>query len=91
MLSNYPPGAADDPEAPYNQPLDEDEEIALLQAIYYPKRNHKRKGIFAYAYKDHTNVMYNMESGTSTVNEEQAFATESDLKEYVFKDLIEFV
>lgn len=38
MLSNYPPGAADDPEAPYNQPLDEDEEIALLQAIYYPKR-----------------------------------------------------
>ncbi len=49
------------------------------------------KGIFAYAYKDYTNVMYNMESGTSTVDEEQAFATESDLKEYVFKDLIEFV
>ena len=38
MLSNYPPGAADDPEAPYNHPLDEDEEIALLQAIYYPKK-----------------------------------------------------
>lgn len=43
MKDNYPPGAANDPEAPYNQPLDEDEEIALLQAIYYPKRNHKRK------------------------------------------------
>ena len=38
MKDNYPPGAANDPDAPYNQPLDEDEEIALLQAIYYPKR-----------------------------------------------------
>jgi hypothetical protein len=37
-MDNYPPGAANDPDAPYNQPLDEDEEIALLQAIYYPKR-----------------------------------------------------
>jgi hypothetical protein len=27
----------------------------------------------------------------STVDEEDAFATERDLKEYVFKDLIEFV
>ena len=49
------------------------------------------KGVFVYAYKDHTNVMYNLESGMSTVNEEDAFATESDLKEYVFNDLIEFV
>ena len=39
---NYPPGAANDPEAPYNQPLDEDEEIALLQAIYYPKKRQKK-------------------------------------------------
>ena len=42
MLSNYPPGAANDPEAPYNQPLDEDEELALLQAIYYPKKDKKK-------------------------------------------------
>ena len=44
MSDNYPPGAANDPRAPYNQPLDEDEEIALLQAIYYPKRkaNHEQ-------------------------------------------------
>ena len=55
MMDNYPPGAAHDPDAPYNQALDEDEEIALLQAIYYPKK------------------------------------TERDLKEHVFKDLIEFV
>ena len=33
-MDNYPAGAAHDPDAPYNQPLDEDEEIALLQAIY---------------------------------------------------------
>ena len=37
-MDNYPAGAANDPNAPYNQPLDEDEELALLQAIYYPKR-----------------------------------------------------
>jgi hypothetical protein len=49
------------------------------------------KGVFVYAYKDHTSIMYNMESGMSTVNEEDAFATERDLKEYVFNDLIEFV
>ena len=44
MSSNYPPGAASDPQAPYNQPLDEDEEIALLQAIYYPKRRKENYG-----------------------------------------------
>jgi hypothetical protein len=38
MASNYPLGAAYDPDAPYNAPLDEDEEVALLQAIYYPKK-----------------------------------------------------
>lgn len=37
-MNNYPPGAANDPDAPYNAPLDEDEEVALLQAIYYPKK-----------------------------------------------------
>ena len=41
MMDNYPLGAAHDPDAPYNQALDEDEEIALLQAIYYPKRKMK--------------------------------------------------
>lgn len=49
------------------------------------------KGVFAYAYKDHICIMYNLESSMSTVNEADVFATESDLKEYVFKDLIEFV
>ena len=49
------------------------------------------KAVFVYVYKDHTSVTYNLESGMSTVDEEDAFATERDLKEYVFKDLIEFV
>ena len=44
MASNYPPGAAYDPDAPYNAPLDEDEEVALLQAIYYPKRRKENYG-----------------------------------------------
>ena len=44
VTDNYPPGAANDPEAPYNQPLDEDEELALLQAIYYPKKDKKNYG-----------------------------------------------
>ena len=39
---NYPPGAANDPNAPYNQPLDEDEEVALLQAICYPKKKKQK-------------------------------------------------
>ena len=43
-MDNYPPGAANDPNAPYNQPLDEDEELALLQAIYYPKKDKKNYG-----------------------------------------------
>ena len=41
-MDNYPPGAAHDPNAPYNQALDEDDEIALLQAIYYPKKKSKK-------------------------------------------------
>ena len=49
------------------------------------------KAVFVYVYKDHTSVTYNLESGMSTVDEEDAFATERDLKEHVFKDLIEFV
>jgi len=49
------------------------------------------KGVFAYAYKDYTCIMYSLESSKSTVNEADAFATERELKEYVFSDLIEFV
>ena len=49
------------------------------------------KGIFVYVYKDKVSISYNLESGVSSVEEELAFATENDLKDYVFKDLIEFV
>ena len=49
------------------------------------------KAVFVFVYKDQTRVTYNLESGMSTVDEEDAFATERELKEYVFRDLLEFV
>ena len=49
------------------------------------------KGIFVHVYKDKVSISYNLESGVSSVEEELAFATENDLKDYVFKDLIDFV
>ena len=49
------------------------------------------KAIHIYVYKDHTSVVYSLKESSETVKEEDAFLTESDLKDYVFKDLIEFV
>ena len=49
------------------------------------------KAIFIYVYKDHTSVVYSLKESSETVKEEDAFLTEGDLKDYVFKDLIEFV
>jgi hypothetical protein len=37
------------------------------------------------------NVIYCLKDSNETVNENEAFATEAELKDYVFKDLIEFV
>ena len=48
-------------------------------------------GVFIYVRKEKTKVSYCLKDAPSSVDEEQAFATESDLKDYVFKDLIEFV
>ena len=49
------------------------------------------KAIYIYVYKDHTSVVYSLKESSETVKEEDAFLTESDLKDYVFKDLIDFV
>ena len=49
------------------------------------------KAIYIYVYKDYTSVVYSLKESLETVKEEDAFLTESDLKDYVFKDLIEFV
>ena len=49
------------------------------------------KGIFVHVYNDNVSISYNLESGLPSVDEQQVFASESDLKDYVFKDLIEFV
>ena len=49
------------------------------------------KAIYIYVYKDYTSVVYSLKESLETVKEEDAFLTESDLKDYVFKDLIDFV
>ena len=64
--------------------------------VYFIDSNMKAKcdevtGIFVFARTNSTQVTYNLKDTSPSVNEEQAFATESDLKKYVFKDLIEFV
>ena len=33
MMDNYPPGAANDPRAPYNQPQDEEVEVMVTQTL----------------------------------------------------------
>ena len=64
--------------------------------VYFIDSNKKAKcdeitGIFAVVRSDRTKVSYDLKNKPTSVDEEHAFATESDLKEYVFKDLIEFV
>ena len=49
------------------------------------------KAIYVYVYEDYTSVVYSLKESLETVKEEDAFLTESDLKDYVFKDLIDFV
>ena len=64
--------------------------------VYFINSENKAKcdeitGVFVYVRKEKTKVSYCLKDAPSSVDEEQVFATESDLKEYVFKDLIEFV
>ena len=49
------------------------------------------KAIYVYVYEDYMSVVYSLKESLETVKEEDAFHTESDLKDYVFKDLIDFV
>ena len=49
------------------------------------------KAIYVYVYEDYTSVVYSLKESLETVKEEDAFFTESDLKDDVFKDLIDFV
>ena len=64
--------------------------------VYFINAENKAKcdeitGVFVYVRKEKTKVSYCLKDAPSSVDEEHAFDTESDLKEYVFKDLIEFV
>ena len=49
------------------------------------------KAIYVYVYEDYMSVVQSLKESLETVKEEDAFLTESDLKDYVFKDLIDFV
>ena len=49
------------------------------------------KAIYVYLYEDCMSVVSSLMESLETVKEEDAFLTESDLKDYVFKDLIDFV
>ena len=64
--------------------------------VYYI--DHKKKAqcgqvtcVNVYVYEDHTTVSYWIGDSQTILNECEVFPTESDLKNYVFKDLIEFV
>ena len=64
--------------------------------VYFIDSNKKAKcdeitGFFVFVRSDRTKITYNLRDTSPSVDEEQVFATESDLKDYVFKDLIEFV
>ena len=64
--------------------------------VYFIDSNKKAacsvvKGIFVHVYNDNVSTSYNLESGGLSLEEELAFATESDLKKYVFNPLLEFV
>ena len=49
------------------------------------------QAVFVYFWKERTRVSYSMKSSFITVDESDVFATPADVKEHVFKDLIEFV
>ena len=64
--------------------------------VYFINAENKAKcdeimGVFVYVWKEKTKVSYCLKDAPSNVDEEQVFASESDLKDYVFKDLIDFV
>ena len=49
------------------------------------------QAVFVYIWKEKTRVSYSMKSSFITVDESDVFGTPADVKEHVFKDLIEFV
>ena len=64
--------------------------------VFFIDSNKKAKcdeitGFFVFVRSDRTKITYNLRDTSPSVDEEEVFATESDLKKYVFKDLIEFV
>lgn len=49
------------------------------------------KAIHVFAYSDHMNINYAMQQSGESYSEDELFRSEAELKEDVFRDLIEFV
>ena len=49
------------------------------------------KGVSVFMRNDSTKISYDMEKAPTYLPEDRVFATEADLKQHVFGDLIEFV
>lgn len=66
------------------------------QKVYFINNKNKAqmdvvKSIHAYIYSDHVNIIYAMEQSGETHTEDEVFCSNTELKEDVFKDLIDFV
>ena len=66
------------------------------QKVYFINNKNKAqmdvvKSIHIYAYSDHVNIIYAMEQSGETHTEDEVFCSNTELKEDVFKDLIDFV
>lgn len=47
--------------------------------------------ISIFVYKDSTTILYSFQKASASKYEEEVFPTETDLKAYVFNDLVNFV
>lgn len=66
------------------------------QKVYFINAKKKAQvdvvhSINIYAYSDHVNIHYAMKQSGETHTEDEIFCSESELKEDVFRDLLEFV
>ena len=66
------------------------------QKVYFINAQKKAQmdvvsSIHVYVYRNKTNIHYVMEQSGETHTEDEVFCSDAELKEDVFKDLIEFV
>lgn len=66
------------------------------EKVYFLDKDNKAqcdevKTVCVYVHKDETRIMYDMAKAPSYIGEEKVFRTDTELRQYVFGDLIEFV